>query len=112
MEELEQFKRTKLASVAFSGDIAVPQRFIGLMSGTSMDGIDAVVASFNNGSLQLHHAASYDYPTELRQQLKTAANTRSTRTSIISKHWTAWRASAFGMRRCVCLRNRGPLPAR
>ncbi len=45
------------------------------MSGTSMDGIDAVVASFNNGSLQLHHAASYDYPTELRQQLKTAANT-------------------------------------
>ena len=45
------------------------------MSGTSMDGIDAAIASFDNASLQLHHAASYDYPLELRQRLKTAANT-------------------------------------
>ena len=45
------------------------------MSGTSMDGIDAAIASFDNASLRLHHAASYDYPLQLRQQLKTAANT-------------------------------------
>lgn len=40
-----------------------------------MDGIDAVVASFDNSSLQLQHATSYDYPAELRQRLKIAANT-------------------------------------
>jgi anhydro-N-acetylmuramic acid kinase len=45
------------------------------MSGTSMDGIDAAILSFDPGSLQLHHANSYDYPAELRQRLKAAAST-------------------------------------
>jgi anhydro-N-acetylmuramic acid kinase len=45
------------------------------MSGTSMDGIDAAILSFDAGALQLHHAGSYDYPDELRQRLRTAAST-------------------------------------
>ena len=42
--------------------------FIGLMSGTSMDGIDAVLASFDE-SVELHQTLSFAYPDELREQL-------------------------------------------
>ena len=42
--------------------------FIGLMSGTSMDGIDAVLASFDDAAV-LHQSLSFDYPAELRGRL-------------------------------------------
>ena len=46
------------------------ERYIGLMSGTSADGIDAVVAVFENGRYSgLQGAYHLDYPGPLRQRL-------------------------------------------
>ncbi|MDD1794076.1 anhydro-N-acetylmuramic acid kinase [Enterovibrio sp. ZSDZ42] len=43
--------------------------YIGIMSGTSLDGIDLVVADFENHSAQLHHQAMYPFPEELKSKL-------------------------------------------
>ena len=43
--------------------------YIGLISGTSMDGIDAVVASFGKARTKLHAALSHPYPARLRSDL-------------------------------------------
>jgi len=48
--------------------------YIGLISGTSMDGIDAVLASFDEDTLQLHVTHSHAYPKKLRGQLQDAIN--------------------------------------
>ena len=49
--------------------------YIGLMSGTSMDGIDAAVVSFDEDRVELHATVNLQYPEQLRQDLVTAANT-------------------------------------
>lgn len=48
-----------------------PERplYIGLMSGTSMDGVDGVLADFSGGAIHTVQAASLPFPEELRQQL-------------------------------------------
>jgi anhydro-N-acetylmuramic acid kinase len=46
--------------------------YIGLISGTSMDGIDAVLASFSDDKLLLHATHAHDYPRELRDLLRKA----------------------------------------
>lgn len=51
--------------------------FIGLMSGTSLDSIDAVLVSFEQGSLTLHDSQSTPLPASLRQQIL-ALNTSGT----------------------------------
>ncbi|WP_166269810.1 anhydro-N-acetylmuramic acid kinase [Marinobacter caseinilyticus] len=43
--------------------------FLGLMSGTSMDGIDAVLVSFSDHTLTLHATHTQAYPDTLRQRL-------------------------------------------
>ncbi|WP_029654508.1 anhydro-N-acetylmuramic acid kinase [Marinobacter daepoensis] len=43
--------------------------WLGLMSGTSMDAVDAALVSFDHKSLQVHHTASLPYPDQLRQRL-------------------------------------------
>lgn len=43
--------------------------WLGLISGTSMDGIDAVLVSFLSDRIQIHHALSHHYDPTLRQQL-------------------------------------------
>ncbi len=43
--------------------------WIGLMSGTSMDGIDAILVSFQEHRIQVHATHTTPYPTDLRQRL-------------------------------------------
>jgi anhydro-N-acetylmuramic acid kinase len=47
-------------------------RFIGLISGTSMDGIDAVVVSFQPSRMRLHATLEYQYPQQLSRHLQHA----------------------------------------
>ncbi len=44
--------------------------FIGMLSGTSRDGVDAVLVSFGNGSMQLLHALCTPYPTAIKLTLE------------------------------------------
>lgn len=46
--------------------------FIGLMSGTSMDGVDAVISSFDEQAATLVCSHKHDYPNELRDRLRAA----------------------------------------
>lgn len=47
--------------------------FVGLMSGTSMDGIDAVVIRCNDDHTQLLHSLSHSWPKKLRTRLEQVA---------------------------------------
>lgn len=46
-----------------------PAAYIGLMSGTSMDGIDAVLTSFSEGRAVIHSTCTICYPDELKHRL-------------------------------------------
>ncbi|QSP95975.1 anhydro-N-acetylmuramic acid kinase [Marinobacter salinisoli] len=45
------------------------EAWLGLMSGTSMDGIDAVLVSFNGQSLTVHGTHTLNYPDNIRHRL-------------------------------------------
>ena len=44
--------------------------FIGMLPGTSRDGVDAVLVSFSRGSMDLFHALCVPYPPAIKQTLK------------------------------------------
>lgn len=46
------------------------QYYIGLISGTSMDGIDTVIADFGDGTLKACDFITFEWPDELAQELK------------------------------------------
>ncbi|MDH3533179.1 MAG: anhydro-N-acetylmuramic acid kinase, partial [Gammaproteobacteria bacterium] len=46
--------------------------FIGLISGTSMDGIDAALVEFGDASVKILQTRAHDYPATLRQELSAA----------------------------------------
>ena len=53
----------------------MPELYIGLMSGTSMDGIDAVIASFDDGRVDIEGTLQKPYPDTLRRALLNAVTT-------------------------------------
>ena len=50
----------------------MPEYYIGLISGTSMDGIDAVLAQFHPSSMAVVRTRAHPYPDELRDKLVAA----------------------------------------
>ena len=50
----------------------MPDFYIGLMSGTSMDGIDAVIAEFGDNSINIAATHERPYPDTLRRALLNA----------------------------------------
>ena len=57
----------------------MPDLYIGLMSGTSMDGIDAALVSFGDGSVNIVATHEHSYPEALRAQLIAARSDESLR---------------------------------
>ena len=53
----------------------MPELYIGLMSGTSMDGIDAVIARFDDGRVDIRGTLQKPYPDTLRRALLNAVTT-------------------------------------
>lgn len=45
------------------------EHFIGMLSGTSRDGVDAVLVNFSRDGMRILHAACVQYPAALRQKL-------------------------------------------
>lgn len=52
--------------------------WLGLMSGTSMDSVDAVLVSFRDGQVEMHGSHAQSYPTDLRQRLLLASQNQAT----------------------------------
>lgn len=50
----------------------MPEYYIGLISGTSMDGIDAVLVEFHPSSMTIIQTRAHPYPNELRDKLGAA----------------------------------------
>ncbi|MFT7880751.1 MAG: anhydro-N-acetylmuramic acid kinase [Sulfurimonas sp.] len=62
------------------------EHYIGLMSGTSMDGIDAVLCRIDKYECQLIHATEYPFPPELKEKLLQTINCKSTLEQIGRLH--------------------------
>lgn len=45
------------------------EHFIGMLSGTSRDGVDTVLVNFSHGSMSILHASCVPYPPAIRQKL-------------------------------------------
>jgi len=53
------------------------EAWIGLMSGTSMDGIDAVLVSFNHSAVKIHASHTIPYPDQIRHRLIAASQNQA-----------------------------------
>lgn len=45
------------------------EHYIGMLSGTSRDGVDAVLVNFSHGTMKILHASCVQYPAAIRQKL-------------------------------------------
>ncbi len=61
------------------------QRYIGIMSGTSMDGIDTVLIETDGQQISLLHSDDYPMPPEIKQQLLNVCTGQATTLSAIGE---------------------------
>jgi anhydro-N-acetylmuramic acid kinase len=59
--------------------------FIGLMSGTSMDAVDAVLAQIDGGTLKLKHAISHPMPEAIKGQLLALSNAQDDSVDLLAR---------------------------
>ena len=79
----------------------MPGYYIGLISGTSMDGVDAALVRFGDRSVDIVSAATSAYPDALREELLGAAQAPDTCTADVIgalDHWVGecFRDAALG----------------
>jgi anhydro-N-acetylmuramic acid kinase len=84
----------------------MPDYYIGLISGTSMDGIDAVLLSFGERSVDIASAGMSSYPEALREKLIGATRAPDTCTADVIgslDHWVGecFRDAALGLLRAA-----------
>ncbi|GAL12979.1 anhydro-N-acetylmuramic acid kinase [Vibrio astriarenae] len=59
--------------------------YIGLMSGTSLDGVDAVVVAIDEHKIELIEHDEYPFPTELRKSILDICTGQATNLPIVGK---------------------------
>lgn len=60
---------SKASTGAASQERPADEHYVGMLSGTSRDGVDAVLVNFSHGSMRILHATCVQYPAALRQKL-------------------------------------------
>jgi anhydro-N-acetylmuramic acid kinase len=73
----------------------MPDLYIGLISGTSMDGVDAALVEFGNRSLKIVSGRTTPYPDALRNQLRDAARKPNTCTTDVIGTLDQWVGECF-----------------
>jgi len=70
-------------------DTGKDEHFIGMLSGTSRDGVDTVLVNFSRGSMSILHANCVPYPPAIRQKLdqllETGKRPSSNETSLLDE---------------------------
>ena len=73
-----------------SGEPKKDEHFIGMLSGTSRDGVDTVLVNFSRGSMSILHATCVPYPPAIRQKLdqllETGKRPGSDETSLLDEN--------------------------
>ena len=88
----------------------MPDYFIGLISGTSMDGIDAVLARFGDRSIEIVGARTNRYPDALRHELLDATRSPESCTADVVGALNHWVGECFRDAALELLRDTGVDP--
>lgn len=81
-----------------SQNVKICYKIIGLMSGTSLDGLDVCLVNFslldNNWSFEIQNTKKYDYPSDLHKKLKGATNLSGMDLFLLDKELGKYYATA------------------
>jgi anhydro-N-acetylmuramic acid kinase len=89
----------------------MPDYYIGLISGTSMDGVDAALVRFGDRSVEVSGAATSPYPDPLREKLISATQAPETCTADVIGSLDRWVGECFRDAALELLQSAGVEPA-